>query len=77
MMNQRWVTLGQREGAHQNPVVRGPISSNPGLNFNPGFSILFFKGLFQIIPSILFRTCRHQIIDKKIILNSLLKLSDL
>ena len=55
-LHQRWVTLGQREGAHQNPVVRGPISSNPGLNFNQGFSILFFKGLFQIIPSILFRT---------------------
>ena len=50
---------------YQNPVVQGPISSNPGLNFNPGFSILFFKGIFQIIPSIIFRTLRHQIVDKK------------
>ena len=46
------------------PVVRRPISAYPGLSFNLGYFIPFFKGLFQIISSILFRTSRHQIVGK-------------
>ena len=51
-----------------------PISANPGLSL--GYFIPFFKGLFQIISSILFRTSGHQIVGKNI-LNMPLKLSDL
>ena len=48
------------------PVVRRPISANPGLNFNPGFSFSFCSKAFsRIIFSILFRASNHQIVGKK------------
>ena len=37
------------------PVVRRPISANPGLNFNPGFYFFCSKAVFRIIFSTLFR----------------------
>ena len=50
------------------PVIRKPISTNSGLRVNLGFCISFFKSLFQIISSILFRASKHQVVDKKNIL---------
>ena len=29
------------------PVVQRPISANPGLNFNPGFYILYSKAVLE------------------------------
>ena len=49
--NQKHTTLG--------PVVRGPISDNPGLNFNPGLAFP------RVVFSILFRVSYHQIVDEK------------
>ena len=48
------------------PVVRKLISTNPELNFDPGFSISQFKSLFGMIFSILFGTSHQQIVDKNI-----------
>ena len=48
----------------QDPVVRRPISANPGLNFNLGF-FFFSKAFSRIIFSILFRASNHQIVGKK------------
>ena len=44
----------------QDPVVRRPISANPGLNFNLGFFFFCSKAFFRIIFSILFRAPNHQ-----------------
>ena len=60
---------------HQGPVVRTPVSANPGLNFNPGFFFFLSKALFRIIFSILFWVSNHQIIAKRIKLNLLFRLS--
>ena len=49
----------------QVPVVRRPISANPGLNFNPGLSFFSSKAFSRTILSILFRVANHQIVDKK------------
>ena len=46
-------------------VVQGPISANPGLNYNPGFFFFCLKAFSRIIFSILFRASNHQIVDKK------------
>ena len=48
------------------PVVQRPISSNPGLNFNPAFFISLFKSLLGKVFTILFRTSNDQIASKKI-----------
>ena len=37
---------------YQGPVVRTPVSANPGLNFNPGFFFFLSKALLRIIFSI-------------------------
>ena len=50
---------------HQGPVVRKPVSVNPGLNFNPGFFIFLSKALSQIIFSFLFRVSNYQIVGKE------------
>ena len=50
---------------HQDPVVRTPVSANPGLNFNPGFFIFLSKALSRIIFSILFRVSNYQIVGKE------------
>ena len=50
---------------HQGPVVRRPISTNPGLNFNLGFFFFCSKAFYRIIFSILFRASNHQIAGKK------------
>ena len=47
------------------PVVRTPVSANPGLNFNWGFFIFLSKALFQIIFSVLFRVSNYQIVAKE------------
>ena len=59
---------------HRGPVVRRPISANPGLNFNPGPLFFSSKAFSRTIFSILFRVANHQIVDKKIKLNLLFKL---
>ena len=47
------------------PVVGRLISANPGLNFNPGFSISLFKSLFELIFPIFCRVSSNHILDKK------------
>ena len=47
----------------QGPVVRRPISANPGLNFNLGFFIPLLKGLFGIIFSVLFKASNIHTLD--------------
>ena len=47
------------------PVVRTPVSANPGLNFNPGFFFFLSKALYRIIFSILFRVSNRQIVGKE------------
>ena len=49
----------------QGPVVRRPISANPGLNYNPDLSFFSSKAFSRTILSILFRVANHQIVDKK------------
>ena len=49
----------------QGPVVRRPISANPGLNFNPGLSFFLSKAFSRTIFSILFRVANHQTVNKK------------
>ena len=48
----------------QGPVVRTPVSTNPGLNFNLGFIFLLSKALSRIIFSF-FRISNHQIVGKE------------
>ena len=43
----------------QGPVVRRPISANPGLNFNPGFFFFCSKAFSQIIFPIPFTASTH------------------
>ena len=63
-------------GKELGPVVRRPISVNPGLNFNPGFFFFCSKTISRIIFSSLFIESNHQIVDtKRIKLNLLFKLS--
>ena len=38
--------------SNQGPVVRTPVSANPGLNSNPGFFFFLSKALLRIIFSI-------------------------
>ena len=53
------------EGAQvQGPVVRTPVSANPGFNFNPGFFFFLLKALYRIIVSIVLRVSNHQIEGK-------------
>ena len=47
------------------PVVRTPVSANPGLNFNPGFFFFLSKAPSRIIFSILFRVSNNQIVGKE------------
>ena len=49
----------------QGPVVRKPVSTNPGLIFNPGFFFFLSKAHYQIIFSIRFRVFSHQIVRKE------------
>ena len=49
----------------QGPVVRRPISANPGLNFNLGFFLFCLKAFYRIIFPIVFRASSIQIVDKK------------
>ena len=43
----------------QGPVVRMPVSTNPGLNF------FLSKALCRIIFSVLFKVSSHQIVGKE------------
>ena len=56
-LNQKHLTLG--------PVVGGPISDNPGLNFNLGFFSFLLHFQSRIIFPILFRASNHQVADQK------------
>ena len=47
------------------PVIRTPVSANPGINFNPGFFIFVSKALSRIIFSFLFRVSYYQIVGKE------------
>ena len=49
----------------QGPVVRAPVSANPGLNFNLGLVFFLSKALSLIIFSLLFRVSNHQIVGKE------------
>ena len=43
------------------PVVPGPISANPGLNFNPGYFFFCSKVFSPVISSLLFIASNHQL----------------
>ena len=47
------------------PVVRRPISAQPGVKFNPCFSFFCSKAFSRIIFSVIFRAFNHQLVDKK------------
>ena len=47
------------------PVLRTRVSSNPGLNFNPGFFFFLSKAFSRIVFSILFRVSNYQIVGKE------------
>ena len=49
----------------QGPVVRRPISANPGLNFNLRFFIPSLKSLFGKIFSVLFKASSSHTLNKK------------
>ena len=49
----------------QGPVVRRPISANPGLNFNLHFFIPLLKSLFGKIFSVLFKASSSHTLNKK------------
>ena len=49
----------------QSPVVRRPISANPGLNFNLRFFIPLLKSLFVKIFSVLFKASSSHTLNKK------------
>ena len=46
-------------------VVRTPVSTNPGLNFNPRFFFYLSKSLSGITFFILFRVSNHEIVRKE------------
>ena len=50
---------------NQGPVVRRPISANPGLNFNPGFFFFCSKIFSRVISSLLFGASNHQFVGTK------------
>ena len=57
-----------REARNRNlqcPVVRTPVSANPGLNFNLGFFFFLSKAFSWIIFSIFFRVSNHHIVGKE------------
>ena len=60
---------------HLLPVVRRPVSVNPVLNFNPGFSSVCLKAFTQINISFVFSASNHQIVIKRVKLNLIVKLS--
>ena len=47
------------------PVVRRLISTNPGLNFNPGVFFSLSTALSRIISSVPFGAFYRQIVDEK------------
>ena len=56
-----------RYSLQQGPVVRRPISANPGLKFSPNFFISLLKSLFrEKFPYSFSRTSNNQIVSKKI-----------
>ena len=55
-------------------VVQRPISTNPRLNFNPGFFMYLLKRLFRII---LVRASNNQFVDKKNYIHFSFKVSGL
>ena len=56
----------EKQTNKQGPVVRTPVSANPGLNFNLGFVFFFSQVLSRIIFSIiLLRVSNHQIVGKE------------
>ena len=50
---------------NQGPVVRTPVTANPGLNFNPRFFFCLLKALSRITFFILFRVSNHGIVPKE------------
>ena len=47
------------------PVVRKPISAEPGVKFKPGSFLLCLKAFSRIIFCAIFRASNHQLVDKK------------
>ena len=50
---------------HLGPVVRRPISAQPGVKFDPVFFFLCSKAFSRLIFSVIFRASNHQPVDKK------------
>ena len=58
-------TRGACNSNLQGPVVRRPVSANPGLTFNLGFFFFCSKAFSRINLFILFRASNHQTVGKK------------
>ena len=71
ILKEKLEPVGGYDMAHQitelisGRVVQTPVSTNPGLNFNPGFFFFLSKALSRIIFSIIFRVSNHQIVGKE------------
>ena len=59
----------------QGPVVRTPVSANPGLNFDAGFFFFLSKALYRIIFSVFLEYPIVKLWAKRIKLNWIFKLS--
>ena len=62
---EHYSSVVQAADVQQFPVVRKPISDNPGLNFNGCFFFFCSKAFYQIILTILFGAPYHPIVGKK------------
>ena len=59
------VKNSNRQEENQGPVVRRPISAQPGVKFNPGFFFLCSEAFSRIIFSVIFKASNHQLVDQK------------
>ena len=66
--------LVSKAAIDQGPVVQRPISTNPGLNFNPGFFFFCFKAFSRIIFPFFLEHPITELQTRSIKLNLLFKL---
>ena len=66
--------LVSKAAIDQGPVVQRPISTNPGLNFNPGFFFFCFKAFSRIIFPFFLEQPITELQTRSIKLNLLFKL---
>ena len=64
-MEHNRVKNSNQQEENQGPVVRRPISAQPGVKFNPGFFFLCSEAFSRIIFSVIFKASNHQLVDQK------------